>query len=46
MYSKNKMKMFIQMFPMNFQSLMGLGKSRCDVLNGSTQGWVCPNILD
>jgi hypothetical protein len=26
---------------MIFQSLMGLGKSRCDVLSGTTQGWVC-----
>jgi hypothetical protein len=26
---------------MIFQSLMGLGKSRCDVLNGTTQGWTC-----
>ncbi len=24
---------------------MGLEKSKCDILNGSTQGWVCPNML-
>jgi hypothetical protein len=33
------------MFPMIFQSLMGLGKSRCNVLNGTTQGWACPTLL-
>jgi hypothetical protein len=26
---------------MIFQSLSGLRKSRCDVLGGTTQGWVC-----
>jgi hypothetical protein len=26
---------------MIFQSLMGLGKSRCDVLSGTTQGQGC-----
>jgi hypothetical protein len=26
------------MFPMIFQSLMGLGKSRCNVPSGTTQG--------
>jgi hypothetical protein len=30
------------MFSMIFQSLMGLRKSKCDVPNGTTQGWVCP----
>ncbi len=29
---------------MIFQNWMGLGKSRCDVVNGPTQGWVCPTI--
>jgi hypothetical protein len=38
------MKKFIYMFLMIFQSLMGLGKWRCDILNGITQGWVCPII--
>jgi hypothetical protein len=33
--------MFIEMFLMIFQSLMGLGKSKCDVPNGTTQGWAC-----
>ncbi len=33
------------MFPMIFQSLMGLGKSRCDVPIGTTQRWVCPNVF-
>jgi hypothetical protein len=32
---------YIYMFPMIFQNSMGLGKSRCDVLSGTTQGWVC-----
>jgi hypothetical protein len=35
------------MFPMIFQKSMGLGKSRCDVPNGTTQ-WNLPlvkNIL-
>jgi hypothetical protein len=27
------------MFPVIFQSSMGLGKSRCDIPNGSTQEW-------
>jgi len=26
---------------MIFQSSMGQGKSKCDVPNGTTQGWVC-----
>ncbi len=26
---------------MIFQSLMGLGKLRCDVFSGTTQGWTC-----
>jgi len=30
-------EMFIKMFPMIFQSLMGLGKSRCDIPSGTTQ---------
>jgi hypothetical protein len=24
---------------------MGLGKSRCDILSGNTQGWACPIML-
>jgi hypothetical protein len=32
------MKMFISMFLMIFQSLKGLGKSRCDIPSGTTQG--------
>jgi hypothetical protein len=27
---------------MIFQIPMGLGKSKCDVPNGTIQGWVCP----
>jgi hypothetical protein len=27
------------MFPMIFQSLMGLRKLKCDILSGTTQGW-------
>jgi hypothetical protein len=33
------------MFPMIFQSLMGLRKSRCDILSGTTQGWACLIML-
>ncbi len=29
---------------MIFQIWMGLRKSRCDVLNGTPWGWVCPTI--
>jgi hypothetical protein len=25
----------------DFQSSMGLKRSKCDALNGTTQGWVC-----
>jgi hypothetical protein len=43
MYSLKKvMKFFIEVFPMIFQSSMGIGKSRCDVPNGTTQRWACP----
>jgi hypothetical protein len=35
------MKIFIKMFPMIFQSWMGLGTSRRDITNGPTQGKVC-----
>jgi hypothetical protein len=38
---KKFMKMFISMFPMIFQSSMGPRKSRCDIPNGTTQGWAC-----
>jgi hypothetical protein len=38
MYSLN---FIFLMFPMIFQSLMGLRKSRCDVLNGTIQRWAC-----
>ncbi len=31
------------MFPMIFESSMGLGKLSCDILHGTTQGWVCSN---
>ncbi len=34
---KIKMKMFIKCFFMNFQSLMGLRKSRCDIPSGITK---------
>jgi hypothetical protein len=34
------MKIFIEMFPMNFKILMGSIKSRCDISSGTTQGWV------
>ncbi len=30
---------------MIFQSLISLGKSTCDVPNGTTQGWACPYML-
>jgi hypothetical protein len=32
-------------FPMVFKSLVSLGKSRCDIFNGITQGWVCPPLV-
>jgi hypothetical protein len=35
---KQFMKMFIYVFPMIFQSLMGPIKSKCDIPNGTTQG--------
>jgi len=35
---KTKLKMFIQMFPMIFQSSRGPRKLRCDVPSGTTQG--------
>jgi hypothetical protein len=38
---KKIMKMFIQMFLMIFQSLMGLGKSKHDNPSGTTQGHDC-----
>jgi len=28
-----------------FSMLMGLKKLRCDILNGTTQGWVCLKIF-
>jgi hypothetical protein len=34
------------MFGMIFQSSMVLGKSRCDIFNGTTQGWDCPKGCD
>jgi hypothetical protein len=33
-------------FPVIFQNLMGLGKSKCDVLSGTTQGWAYPRAID
>jgi len=30
---------------MIFQTLMGLGKSKCDVPGGTTQGWACPRAI-
>jgi hypothetical protein len=30
---------------MIFESWMGLGKSKCDVLIATTQGWACPKLL-
>ncbi len=30
---------------MIFKVLMVLGKSKCDVLSGTTQGWACPIII-
>jgi hypothetical protein len=30
-------KMFLKVFPMVFQSSMGLGKLKCDIPNGTTQ---------
>jgi len=38
------MKMFIYVFSMIFESFIDLGKSRCDVANGTTQGWACPTF--
>jgi hypothetical protein len=35
---KKNMGMFIQVFFMNFQILMGPRKLKCDVFNGNTQG--------
>jgi hypothetical protein len=32
------MKMFIEVFPTNFQSSMGLGKLKRDIFSGTTQG--------
>ncbi len=32
------------MFPMIFQSLMGLGKSQCDIPSGTTHGQDCAKI--
>jgi hypothetical protein len=29
---------------MIFQSSMALGKSKCDIPSGTTQGWACPKI--
>jgi hypothetical protein len=34
------------MFLIIFQDSMGQGKSRCDVLNGITQGWAYPRAID
>jgi hypothetical protein len=33
--------MFIYVFSMIFESFIDLGKSRCDIPNGTTQGWAC-----
>ncbi len=30
---------------MTFQNLMGLGKSRCDGPNSTTQRWACPSLI-
>jgi hypothetical protein len=38
------MKMFIKMFLMIFQSLTSSRKSRCDVLNDTTQGQDYPTF--
>jgi hypothetical protein len=40
------MKIFIEMFPMIFKSLMGLIKPRCDILSVISKGHVCPLLLD
>jgi hypothetical protein len=37
-FIKTIIKIFIEVFPMIFQILMGPKKSRCDVLSGITQG--------
>ncbi len=29
---------------MIFQSSMDVGKSRCDIPSGTTQGWACPIV--
>jgi rubrerythrin len=41
---KKNLKIFIQVFSIIFQSLMGPNKWRCDICNGTIQGWVCPTI--
>jgi hypothetical protein len=41
---KKLWKKLIKMFLMIFQSLMALGKSRCDVPNGITQRCFCPRL--
>jgi hypothetical protein len=37
---------FLKLFLMIFKNLMSPRKSRCDIPNGTTQGWVGPYILD
>jgi hypothetical protein len=45
MYSlKNYENIYLSVF-MIFQSSMGIGKSRCDVPNGITQGWAYLNLI-
>jgi hypothetical protein len=39
------MKILFDVFLMIFQSLMGLGKLRCDVSNSTTQGWAYQTTL-
>jgi hypothetical protein len=34
------------MFPVIFKNSMGLRKSRCGVLSGTTQGWAYPREID
>ncbi len=45
MYSKNNNENVHLSVSYDFQNSMGLRKSRCDVPNGTTQGWVCPSWL-
>jgi len=42
LFTQKIMKMFVLVFPIIFQSSMGLRKSKCDIPSGNMQGWACP----